>query len=266
MSLLLKLEAVTAGNCVRKQKPVITFSPSILGIWGTFLVFHFYPRSCPIHLPAAIFASSLSKVEKVHNCCLLPQKEGENNREIRHVISFYFLFLTGFNWLRWQALTLNFNICTSSWSVGGKLHWRAGLEKVIDSAYVQRLLWIKQSGDGDDCKSSLNSGLENIKVTSATSIHQCRGRQWSWDCPHIFIISSATDTEVPDFRLTVDGNTNISERTVLLRASFHWQKSYFVQANSCETMLLCHRCHSQSTDGQISERVAGRGSERGEYS
>lgn len=88
----------------------------------------FLPTFCPIHLPAAIFASSSVKTRKVHNCCLLPQKEGEKNRDLGDVIYLYFLYLTGLDCLRWWTLTLslNFNICTSSWSVGRKLQWWAG--------------------------------------------------------------------------------------------------------------------------------------------
>lgn len=39
-------KATTAGNTVTKQKkPVIIFTPSISGMWGTHPVFHFYPHS-----------------------------------------------------------------------------------------------------------------------------------------------------------------------------------------------------------------------------
>lgn len=44
----------------RQKEPVIIFTPSISGIWGTSLVFHIYPHSALFHLPAAIFASSHS--------------------------------------------------------------------------------------------------------------------------------------------------------------------------------------------------------------
>lgn len=58
---LLKFIAVSTGNSVTLLKEsviIIIFTPSISGIGGTSLVFHFYPCSALFHLPAAIFTSS----------------------------------------------------------------------------------------------------------------------------------------------------------------------------------------------------------------
>lgn len=61
-SVLLILKAVATGNTVTKQKkPVITFTPSISGIWGTHPVFHFYPHS-------ALSSSSCSYFYLLSSC------------------------------------------------------------------------------------------------------------------------------------------------------------------------------------------------------
>lgn len=70
--LLLKFKAVTAGNCVTKQKkPVIIFTPSISGIWGRSLVFHFYPHSALSSSSCSYFYLLSFQLCRVHNCRLM---------------------------------------------------------------------------------------------------------------------------------------------------------------------------------------------------
>lgn len=90
LSLLLKFQAVTVGNCVTKQEPVIIFSPSISGISGRM--------SCiPFLLSSARFIFLqlflILPCQKLQSAQLLPLPTKGGQEEIRYKLTIQFILI-----------------------------------------------------------------------------------------------------------------------------------------------------------------------------
>lgn len=90
LSLLLKFQAVTVGNCVTKQEPVIIFSPSISGISGRM--------SCiPFLLSSARFIFLqlflILPCQKLQSAQLLPLPTKGGQEEIRNKLTIQFILI-----------------------------------------------------------------------------------------------------------------------------------------------------------------------------
>lgn len=90
LSLLLKFQAVTVGNCVTKQEPVIIFSLSISGISGRM--------SCiPFLLSSARFIFLqlflILPCQKLQSAQLLPLPTKGGQEEIRNKLTIQFILI-----------------------------------------------------------------------------------------------------------------------------------------------------------------------------
>lgn len=123
LSLLLKFEAVTVGNCLTKRKPVITFSLSISGTWGGMCGIPFLLTFCPIHLHAAIFTSALTETAECTIAVSGNKRRARINERCNMTIQFILIYITILQILSWFGLSLmlNFNVCTGSSSISAAL-------------------------------------------------------------------------------------------------------------------------------------------------
>lgn len=123
LSLLLKFQAVTVGNCVTKQEPVIIFSPSISGISGRMSFIPFLLRSAQFIFLQLFLILPCQKLQSAQ-LLSLPTKGGQEEMRYKVIIQ-YILIDTTFLWiffLNWFGLAsvplwLEFNIFTGSSSI-----------------------------------------------------------------------------------------------------------------------------------------------------